>query len=147
MEDDATPDPGAPMASAPARERLSEFRSRFRPRQDIPDNVPTACLLQGDRDPEVLKSPEFLRHDVVHVMFEYNEQVRVATAIEVARYVEERQPWEDYDLCICNPALTWCIGVTHNEDVIVVGRREICDGGAGEQPAAIVEVVDDNEPT
>lgn len=135
MEDDATPDPGTPMAADRARERLSEFRSRFRPKQEIPDNVPTACLLRGERDSEVLNSAEFLRHGVVHVMFEYDEQVRVATASEVAKYVAERQPWEDYDFCVCDPALSWCVGVTHNEDVIVVGRNEMRGGAAAGQLA------------
>ena len=80
----------------------------------VPSNIPTACVLDGMLDAQVLTSREFKQRSKVYVFVEGAGIVFVAKPQEIIKYLSARQPWEDYDICLFDENMEWCIGLTHN---------------------------------
>jgi|ERR1035438_1921805 hypothetical protein len=117
-----TPLPGDEVPKQQASLLVEAFIARFRlckPSQ-TPSNVPTACVLQGRKDREYLGKPRFLNRKSVLFYLESAHCLRRTTPIEAADYFSAREPWEDYDVCLFDESLEWCVGITHNDDVIVI---------------------------
>jgi hypothetical protein len=81
--------------------------------------VPTACRLIGRRDENLLKLSPFRDALEVMLLFEGSGRVFRASTEDVRRFLFSRQPWEDYDMLIIPADFSWCIGITHNDDVIL----------------------------
>ena len=45
--------------------------------------------------------------------------LRIATPLEVLDYLKNKEPWEDYDICLFDDSLEWCVGITHNDEIFV----------------------------
>ena len=117
-----TPLPGQIIAGTAAEKVVSDFLRRFRkgdPRR-VPSNLPTACVVEGHKDKNILKSPNFLAKQRVFFFLDPDPPLLYsADPSSVLKYLAIRQPWEDYDICLFDESLDWCIGITHNDDVIV----------------------------
>ena len=125
MTDDETPYPGTRADDQRARTVAEGFRSLFRNvlYEDMPENVPTACTLAGLDGADMIASDEFRHKERLLVLFENPDELYVASGEQIFSYVSNRNPWEDYDLCIFDEAMTWCVGVTH-DDKIILAKRE-----------------------
>lgn len=111
--------PGIKINRSQIDEVFVNFVKKFR-EEGIPLNIPTSCCLKGEKDKEIFRSDFFLSKDNVYLFFDYDKDLRLLTAHQVLDFYENLEPWEDYDFCIFDETLKWCIGVTHNDDVIVV---------------------------
>jgi hypothetical protein len=121
VEDNFTPRPGTLLSELEAKSILSEFLSRYRREPNgVPSNLPTACTLDGVERKSVLDSQQFLSHQELYVLFEYPRQLFKSSARDIATFVKSKEQWEDYDLCIFSKGLSWCVGVTHNDKIILV---------------------------
>lgn len=114
--------PGDEVPQQEASQLVEKFIKRFRKCKvpETPSNVPTACVLDGRKDRDYLVKPAFQRRNSVLFYLESGRVLRRTTPAEAANYFAVREPWEDYDVCLFDESLEWCVGVTHNDDVIVI---------------------------
>ena len=75
-----------------------------------------------------MKISAFKRHleaivSPVFILFEYDDDLRVVRPQEVIAFVAALQPWEDYDFCVFDAELNWCLALTHNGDTKGVIHR------------------------
>ena len=116
-----TKEPGEEILGNEAEQVILKFLNKFRKKDvNIPSNLPTACQLDGLKNNNILESSKFLNIDKVFYYFDSSKQLFKASTKEITDYVKKRQPWEDYDFCIFDLEVKWCIGITHNDDVILV---------------------------
>jgi hypothetical protein len=94
----------------------------------MPDNVPTACTLDGKKDSSAIKSRAFRSMKTLFVLFESPNKLYIASGEEVFQFYDRLEPWEDYDFCVYDETLNWCIGVTHNDDVLVIDQEGVLGG-------------------
>ena len=116
-----TPLPGEAIPDEQAAEIKKAFLAKFRvfaPGR-VPNNIPTACLLNGRHDPSYLNETRFLNRKSVFFYMD-GSVLRRAKPAEIPQYLSKREPWEDYDICLFDETLSWCVGITHNDHVIVV---------------------------
>jgi hypothetical protein len=120
-DNENTPEPGVEIEAEKAQPIISEFLDKFREKDvSIPSNLPTSCQLEGKKNNDILSSLKFLNYDKVFYYFDASNQLFEASPNELSEYFNKRQPWEDYDFCIFDPEMKWCIGITHNDDVILL---------------------------
>lgn len=114
--------PGEEIPKHEASPLVEAFLDRFRKCKapETPSNVPTACTLRGRKDREYLNKPQFLDRKSILFYLEAAQILRRTTPTAVADYFATREPWEDYDVCLFDESLKWCVGITHNDDVIVI---------------------------
>lgn len=123
---DNTPDPGRPVPETDAKPIIETFLKKFRESNiKVPSNLPTSCTLKGLKGEKVFRSRKFLQYGHVYLYFDYTSQLLKTTPEEAVEYYKKKQPWEDYDFCIFDSELKWCIGVTHNGDVILVDNENL----------------------
>ena len=118
-----TPLPGVIVSEIEAAKLIIRLLLRFRKTDPakVSSNIPTACVLDGMLDDQVLTRRKFKERLKVYVFVEGAGIVFVATPQEIINYLSARQPWEDYDICLFDENMEWCIGLTHNGQVIVAG--------------------------
>ena len=124
-----TPLPGELVERIKAEKIINDFRERFRkadPSQ-TPSNLPIACVLRGSKDKDILQSPKLLGKHQILFFLESASLLYSTKPQAVLDYLSKRQPWEDYDLCVFDESLEWCIGITHNDDIIVSDPNKALD--------------------
>ena len=115
-----TPEPGDEIKADKAKGIIKKFLDKYRKDDvNIPSNLPTACQLNGIKKAEVLKSSKFLNYNKVFYYFDSSDSTFEAYPNDIFEYYCRRLPWEDYDFCIFDFEMKWCIGITHNDDVIL----------------------------
>lgn len=98
---------------------IATFKKKFRFQPDDGyDNVPTSCYLQGHINPNAFNMPFFMNSKKVYMYFDFDNDLRILTPLDVIKYKSQLQEWEDYDFCVFDDSLEWCIGVTHNDQII-----------------------------
>jgi len=117
----ATPLPGDKVPKQEASLLTKKFKDKFRKytESEIPNNVPTACLLMGRKDHAYLDNPRFLKHKNILFYLEAACILHRASPMVIAHYFLIREPWENYDVCLFDESFGWCVGITHNDDVII----------------------------
>lgn len=113
--------PGRKIESDEAKQIISNFRHAFRrlSPQEIPDNLPTACIIEGLENQNAFDDIKFLSLDQIYILFENEQELRSTTPKLLKDYYDNRQIWEDYDFCVFDEQYLWCIGVTHNGQIFV----------------------------
>lgn len=121
-----TPLPGRALETGRAAELLKELRTRFRPVSSaaMASNIPTACLLHGRHDPTYLRREPFTSHTRILLLLEGSTCVQETTPAELVQYLNSREPWEDYDFCVTDETFTWCVGITHNDSIVIVDPND-----------------------
>ena len=85
-----------------------------------PSNLPTACTLDGRKCDLAVFEESFLKQSQqAYVYFENTSELYKATPAQLVAYLSKKEPWEDYDICIFDSGMKWCIGVTHNDDIVL----------------------------
>lgn len=116
-----TPLPGLAIPSNEASGIISDFLVRFRkttPAQ-TPSNIPTACVLQGRKYLDVLIPPKLVEKHEILFYVDSTFLLHKTCPSEVLRYLAVREIWEEYDMCLFDKGLEWCIGITHNNHTII----------------------------
>ncbi|WP_028314852.1 hypothetical protein [Desulfatibacillum aliphaticivorans] len=122
----STKEPGIEISSQEAKPIVEAFLAKFKSKDvNIPSNLPTACQLKGIKDIDVLRSSKFLNLNKIYYYFDFSNQLFETLPKEILEFYDSLQPWEDYDFCIFDSGMKWCIGVTHNDDVILVDPERI----------------------
>lgn len=125
--DELTPFPGSQVAKERAKPIIDKFIRAYRGclYDGMPENVPTACTLDGEKDSGAIDSENFRSMKSLYVLFESPNELYIASGEEVFQFYDGLEPWEDYDFCVYDETFNWCIGVTHNEDVLVIDKKGV----------------------
>lgn len=117
-----TPLPGDEVPQQEASQLIERFIKQFRKCKapETPSNIPTACMLNGRKDREYLALPRFQNRKCILFYLESAHLLRRTSPAAAANYFSLRAPWEDYDICLFDESMEWCVGVTHNNDVSVI---------------------------
>jgi hypothetical protein len=117
-----TPKPGSLLAKEIADRWIHVFVSKFRPRtgSTVASNIPTACLLQGEEVDEITAALPPKGDAAVFTFFENTSEVYCTTWAAVLQYLQKREPWEDYDICVFDESLDWCFGISHEDRLVWV---------------------------
>lgn len=92
----------------------------------IPDRsgaIPIACRIEASEHADELQDGWFSGVNAVIVYVENDDLMIRATASAVPQFFKAREPWEDFDVCIFDEEMTWCVAVTHNDEVKRVSLR------------------------
>ena len=91
------------------------FRSAYRSKgPQLAGNLPTACILVRATESNLNEVRGLAGSKEVVVCWDDVSLLRRCTFPEVESFIENRQPWEDYDFCVFPLDLSWCAGFTHN---------------------------------
>lgn len=126
MDDlDLTPWPGVRLPADLEREVISRFRATWRAYPEARPSTAFTWLVMPEgtqTDLLVFATPELLGVTEVYFYDERRHMVRTATPEQVRHYFAVRNPWEENnDLYVFDPWYRWCIAVTHEMEVILVG--------------------------
>lgn len=106
------------------RHRLTKMIEPFR----IPgrmDSIPIACQFRAAESFASFQNEWFAGEDVVVAFFE-NYNVMVLTNVKaVLSLLSQREPWQDWDVCLFNLSVTWCAAITHNDEVKFVRSHRL----------------------
>ena len=81
------------------------------------DSSPIACQVRAAESFASFQNEWFAGEDVVVAFFE-NYNVMVLTNVKaVLSLLSQREPWQDWDVCLFNLSVTWCASITHNDEV------------------------------
>jgi len=113
---------GMPLDSSAKHAQLARLRQTIGPflSSSISEAAPISCRVQG-----VESSLENLPHLVsnnarILVYFENYDYAVNSTWGEFVAFVEAREPWQDYDVCVLPADGDWCVAITHNDRVSIV---------------------------
>jgi hypothetical protein len=120
--DSGTSKPGRKVDAVDAKIIIGKMVEAFRPKnlQYSNSNVPTACLIEGvDLTLDKVGSQFGNGRDVLAYFENTNELFQVFLG-EFISYFTEKEPWEDYDICLFDRSFSWCVALTHEEIVKLV---------------------------
>jgi hypothetical protein len=122
-----TPLPGQPVAEAEAQDIIVRFEKRFRVfgPSELPSNVPTACILGGRKVGSDFISEKLLNNSSIYFYIESAALLHSAEPQTVQAYLAKKEPWEDYDICLFDKSLDWCLGATHNDELFLADPKAI----------------------
>jgi hypothetical protein len=81
-----------------------------------------ACSLEGTEimeDPSNLPIPEDLK---VYAFYENTDELYFTTIKAMVHYLKNREPWEDYDICIFDSSVDWCLAISHEDRYVWVTK-------------------------
>lgn len=124
--EDETPKPGQAMSSADAELLLEALQTAFHPHFDagLSNNIPMACRLEGVRIGGDLSDIPVNQESKAYSLYENTGEIFLTTVKAMADYLKQRQPWEDYDICIFDISLNWCIGISHEDRHVWAERSD-----------------------
>lgn len=113
---------GTPLDEVGTNERIKLFYERFQQRriQSYASNVPYACALDGILRPDIFQEDWFLSAARLYAFFEHPVEVFETTPDQVIEFTEKKEEWEDYDFCLFDESMNWCVCSTHNGDLLFV---------------------------
>lgn len=51
------------------------------------------------------------------IVYMENYEVMIRTTAPAAlKFLKDREPWEDFDVCIFDDEISWCVAMTHNDE-------------------------------
>ena len=93
---------------------LCRLTTHFFP--DRMDSIPISCRIKPMQQGSQLNKAWFEKADSVVVYMENYEVMVRSTANTVLRFLNTREPWQDFDVCIFPEDVTWCAALTHNDE-------------------------------
>ncbi|HEY5298660.1 MAG TPA: hypothetical protein VIK59_12140 [Verrucomicrobiae bacterium] len=121
---ESTPKPGKIISSGNAELLVENFSSEFRPHIDstLASNVPMACSLEGATITDDLSNLPILEASKVYAFYENTDELYLTTIKAMVHYLKNREPWEDYDICIFDSSFNWCLAVSHEDKYVWVTK-------------------------
>ncbi len=131
-ESEGTPFPGKRLPDMEVKEISKRFLLAFRAEEKgkFLSGIPTACLIKGPDTPDILGRESFLGLNRVFFLLEGPLRIFETSALAVQAFVEGKDVWEDYNICVFDESYEWCIGITHNDTILVSDQN-----GKFESPA------------
>jgi hypothetical protein len=81
------------------------------------DCIPIACQFLAAESSNRFEEGWFAGEEAVVAFFE-NYNVMVLTKVKaVLSLLSQREPWQDWDICLFDWSVTWCAAITHNDEV------------------------------
>jgi hypothetical protein len=81
------------------------------------DCIPIACQFLAAESSNRFEERWFAGEEAVVAFFE-NYNVMVLTKVKaVLSLLSQREPWQDWDICLFDWSVTWCAAITHNDEV------------------------------
>lgn len=124
-ESDYTKTPGVEVHDEAKSSIISRFRKQFRsPRVDklSPPSTPTNAFFY---DAIEIDLSILLCHDLVgRRLYLFNEtfgSLCIASGKDIWQYLQERNPWEDFDFYVFEDDWHWCLTVTHHGSTHLLG--------------------------
>ena len=93
---------------------LLRFKSHFY--SDRSDVIPVACRIEPMEQANELQESWFSGIQAVIVYMENYETMIRTTAPAVLQFLKAREPWQDFDVCIFDDEINWCVALTHNDE-------------------------------
>ena len=91
----------------------------------VPSNVPTACVVTGSEAPELLYSGDLQDKEQLYVFFENLQSVRLTSGRDLSAFLRDREPWEDYDICVFEEGLEWAAFLTHDDRTVLIDPYDV----------------------
>ena len=63
--------------------------------------------------------PIYNREEVIIFFENYHIMMKSSWGKAIA-FLKEREPWEDFDVCIFDESMDWCVALTHNDEIKAV---------------------------
>lgn len=80
------------------------------------DEIPIACRIEPTEYANELQESWFSGVKTVIVYMEnYGTMIRT-TAPTALQFLKAREPWQDFDVCIFDDEISWCVALTHNDE-------------------------------
>ncbi len=139
MLSDSIPMPGQRLTSTLSISIVDKFKQTFRVLKSDPSDVrPSWCYFPKGKyfgGEEVIASLMSKLLRLNHSLYIFKEvrskdnslELFSANALAIKTFFEERQPWQDKDYYIFDDSYDWCLAITHDDDVMVVGNQSILD--------------------
>jgi len=105
------PDSEAKQIRTRLLERLEGFLF-----SDRSDAIPLACRIEPTEHADELQENWFLGVQSVIVYMENYETMIRTTVPAVLQFLKARESWQDFDLCIFDDEIRWCVALTHNDE-------------------------------
>ena len=127
MDHDHTQRPRDKVESTLAIEWIKQVEKNIAPvlNKNMEAIVPMACRLLGEAEEasSLIKNNQVFDDALrVFALFENIDVLRKATFGEVRRYIDVKEPWEDYDILVFDESFEWYLGFTHNDAVLLFGK-------------------------
>ncbi len=105
----------SPERSAELRRNLlKRLKMNFFP--DRQESIPISCRIKPVWQSSQLEKSWFRNISKVVVYMENYDLMVLAEIDDVLRFLNSREPWQDFDVCIFDEDMTWCAALTHNDE-------------------------------
>lgn len=85
--------------------------------RDRMESMPIACRIRPMKESSRLEESWFSRETVMVAFIENDCSMVLTTVDTLLSFLEKREPWQDFDMCIFDQEMTWCVALTHNDEV------------------------------
>lgn len=108
--------PLVPDAEAKNIRTLLQTRLESHFSRDRSDSIPISCRIDPRERADGVQDDWFSGLGSVIVYMENYEVMIRTSAPAVLRFLKAREPWQDFDVCIFDDDISWCIALTHNDE-------------------------------
>ncbi|HEY8941424.1 MAG TPA: hypothetical protein VIM59_14590 [Cellvibrio sp.] len=88
--------------------------------EDRSDSIPISCRFIPSELSKELEQSWFNEKERYVVYMENYEVMVLSKADDFVKFLNNREPWQDYDACIFDENLTFCIAITHNDEIKII---------------------------
>lgn len=78
--------------------------------------IPIACQINATETSDHIELAWFGGEETVIAFFENDNVMVRATVSFLLDFLAQREPWQDWDVCIFDCDVTWCAALTHNDE-------------------------------
>ncbi|MDR7090661.1 hypothetical protein [Cellvibrio fibrivorans] len=87
---------------------------------DRGESIPISCRINSSELANDLEKKWF-HEGRRHIVYMENYDVMILSKVDdFLTFLANREPWQDYDVCIFDEEITFCVALTHNEEIKVV---------------------------
>ena len=83
---------------------------------DREECIPISCQIKPMQQGHQLDVTWFSGSGELVVFMENYDTMVLSTSGPVLKFLNNREPWQDFDVCIFDQEVTWCVALTHNDE-------------------------------
>lgn len=80
-------------------------------------SIPIACRIEPQKLSLQFEESWLPQSGKLFLYMENYDLMILAAAERVSRFLQQREPWQDFDVCIFDQEITWCAALTHNDQM------------------------------